>query len=207
MTTLICNCNRTLPLDADALGRAIGEQLVEHTTLCRRDAPAFQKACRSRDELVVACTQETRLFNELSTQTEDAVDLDVRPIRLLEQLRQRFPKAALVVYANQKQWDWEEDAYLLGVSHVLAKPIRAQLLNTVLDRLTTASAAATPATTASLTVADNAHSVSAQRELPASEPAAPPSTSEAPAPELVARQLRSDGRERSSSLDLTTRTR
>jgi ferredoxin len=83
MTTLICNCNQTMPLDPKALGRALDEDLTLHTTLCRRDAPAFQKACRSRDDLVVACTQENRLFSELSTQTEGAVDLDVRPIRFV----------------------------------------------------------------------------------------------------------------------------
>lgn len=72
-----------MPLDPKALGQALDEELTLHTTLCRRDAPAFQKACRSRDELVVACTQESRLFNELSTQTEGAVDLAVRPIRFV----------------------------------------------------------------------------------------------------------------------------
>ena len=64
MTTLICNCNRTLPLDVPALGRALGETLVEHSTLCRREAPAFQRAARdgSPEPLLVACTQERRLF-------------------------------------------------------------------------------------------------------------------------------------------------
>src|SRR5690606_5715617 len=47
------------------------------------DAPAFQRACRSSDELVVACTQESRLFTELAQQTEGAVPLDVRPIRFV----------------------------------------------------------------------------------------------------------------------------
>lgn len=83
MTTLICNCNRTMPLDGEALGRALGEPLTVHTTLCRREAPAFQRATRSSDDLVVACTQESRLFNELSEQTEGAVPLDVRPIRFV----------------------------------------------------------------------------------------------------------------------------
>jgi len=59
MTTLICNCNRTMPLDGEALGRALGEPLTVHTTLCRREAPAFQRATRSSDDLVVACTQES----------------------------------------------------------------------------------------------------------------------------------------------------
>jgi ferredoxin len=83
MTTLICNCNQTMPLNPKVLGDALDEDLTLHTTLCRRDAPAFQRACRSRDELVVACTQESRLFTELADQTEGAVPADVRPIRFV----------------------------------------------------------------------------------------------------------------------------
>jgi ferredoxin len=83
MTTLICNCNQTMSLNPQVLGDALDEDLSLHTTLCRRDAPAFQKACRSKDELVVACTQESRLFTELSEQTEGAVPLDVRPIHFV----------------------------------------------------------------------------------------------------------------------------
>ena len=85
MTTLICNCNRTLPLDTPALGRALGETLVEHSTLCRREAPAFQRAVRdgSPEPLLVACTQERRLFTELAAQTEGAPSPELRPIRFV----------------------------------------------------------------------------------------------------------------------------
>ena len=62
MPTLICDCNQTMPLDAKALGQALDEDLTLHSTLCRREAGAFQKAVRSGDEVVVACTQEQRLF-------------------------------------------------------------------------------------------------------------------------------------------------
>lgn len=97
-----------MPLDPKALGQALDEDLTLHTTLCRRDAPAFQKACRSRDELVVACTQESRLFNELSAQTEGAVDLDARPIRFVNiretggwgrEAKQATPKMAALLAA------------------------------------------------------------------------------------------------------------
>lgn len=83
MTTLICNCNQTMPLDAQALGRALDEPLTLHRTLCRREAPAFQKAARHPDDLVVACTQEQRLFTDLAQQTEGAVPLAERPIRFV----------------------------------------------------------------------------------------------------------------------------
>jgi len=72
-----------MPLNAQALGTALDESLTEHTALCRREAGAFQRAAKNSDTLVVACTQESRLFTELSEQTEGAVPLDVRPIRFV----------------------------------------------------------------------------------------------------------------------------
>ncbi|MDB5753147.1 MAG: hypothetical protein JWP65_3568 [Ramlibacter sp.] len=68
-----------MPLDPQALGRALDENLTLHSTLCRREAGAFQQAVKSGDDVVVACTQEKRLFGELGTQTEGAVS----PIRFV----------------------------------------------------------------------------------------------------------------------------
>ena len=95
MKTLICNCNQTMPLDAPALSRALaktpgastdGLETV-HTLLCRREAPAFQRAAKasgaSGDELLVACTQESRLFLELNEQTEGAASITERPIHFV----------------------------------------------------------------------------------------------------------------------------
>jgi ferredoxin len=79
MTTLICNCNQTMPLQAQALGKALGEDLTLHTTLCRREAGQFQKAVKTGETVVVACTQEKRLFSELAEQTEGAIS----PIRFV----------------------------------------------------------------------------------------------------------------------------
>jgi ferredoxin len=73
MPTLICDCNKTMPLDPQALGKAIDEPLTLHSTLCRREAPAFQQAIKTGADVVVACTQEKRLFGELGQQTEGAV--------------------------------------------------------------------------------------------------------------------------------------
>ena len=78
-TTLICDCNQTMPLNAKALGEALHEDLTLHSTLCRRDAGAFQKAIQSGQDVVVACTQEQRLFGDLGQQTEGAVS----PIRFV----------------------------------------------------------------------------------------------------------------------------
>ncbi len=58
-----------------------------HTLLCRREAPAFQRAAKSTtasgDELLVACTQERRLFLELNAATEGAASVEQRPIHFV----------------------------------------------------------------------------------------------------------------------------
>jgi hypothetical protein len=58
MTTLLCNCNRTMALDAQAIAKALGASAdapaTVHTALCRREAPLFQQAAKSGDDLLVA---------------------------------------------------------------------------------------------------------------------------------------------------------
>lgn len=61
-----------MPLQPQMLGAALNESLTLHSTLCRREARAFQNAIQSGDDVVVACTQEKRLFSELAQQTERA---------------------------------------------------------------------------------------------------------------------------------------
>jgi Fe-S-cluster-containing dehydrogenase component len=61
-----------MPLQTQKLGQALGESLTLHSTLCRREAGAFQKAIQTGQEVVVACTQEKKLFAELATQTPGA---------------------------------------------------------------------------------------------------------------------------------------
>ena len=68
MPTLICDCNKTMPLQEKILGAALGEELTLHSSLCRREAGAFQRAIQGGAEVVVACTQEKRLFGEIGTQ-------------------------------------------------------------------------------------------------------------------------------------------
>ncbi len=69
MTTLICDCNQTMVLDAGRLGLALDESLGLHSVLCRREVGAFVKAVQAGQSLVVACTQEKRLFAELAQRT------------------------------------------------------------------------------------------------------------------------------------------
>jgi signal transduction histidine kinase/DNA-binding response OmpR family regulator/GAF domain-containing protein len=70
----------------------------------------------------------------------DAAILDVeltdsRATRAIEELKNYAPDCPVLVYTGEKQWEWEEDAYMLGVAQVLAKPVRGKLLTTLLDRM------------------------------------------------------------------------
>jgi signal transduction histidine kinase/DNA-binding NarL/FixJ family response regulator len=60
---------------------------------------------------------------------------DARSTRAIQDLKRFAPGCPIIVYASTKQWEWEEDAYLQGVQHVLTKPIRGKLLQSLLSRL------------------------------------------------------------------------
>src|SRR3954454_5482493 len=72
---------------------------------------------------------------------------DARSTRAIQDLKRFAPGCPIIVYASTKQWEWEEDAYLQGVQHVLTKPIRGKLLQSLLSRLfpTTETAITQPA--------------------------------------------------------------
>ena len=92
MKTLICNCNRTMTLDGPALRQALGTAPgastdgldTVHSVLCRREAGAFLLAAKEtsarNDPLLVACTQESRLFHDLDAAREQPAGAQERPI-------------------------------------------------------------------------------------------------------------------------------
>ena len=83
MKTLVCNCNHTMPLDGPQLTAALGQTIEPHSQLCRREIVRFQRAAQSTEPLLVACTQEAKLFAALAAQTEGVPPPDVRPIRFV----------------------------------------------------------------------------------------------------------------------------
>jgi len=95
-----------MPLDPETIGAALaeGKALPLHSTLCRREAPAFQQAVRGDGEVVVACTQERALFTELAAQTEGATT-PIRFVNIREtggwsrDARQAMPKIAALLAA------------------------------------------------------------------------------------------------------------
>ncbi len=95
-----------------------------------------------------------------------ALDLDLSNIQgvwLIEKLHRRSAKIPVIVFTANKTWEWEEEAYLKGVTHILGKPVRARMLNAVLTRLWDAPAATPPSP-----AADTAFCTSAAAAPPAS---------------------------------------
>ena len=75
----------------------------------------------------------------LTRRAMDAVILDLEvhdalAIRSIEDVRALAPDTPMLVFASTGFQSWEEQAYLLGVEHVLEKPVRARLLQNLLDR-------------------------------------------------------------------------
>ncbi len=145
MTTLICDCNQTMPLDSRRLGAALNESLTLHSTLCRREAGAFLSAIKSRDEVVVACTQERRLFAELADQSEGTVS-PIRFVNIREtggwsrDAAQATPKiAALLAAAHLPEPEpvatvtYRSAGRVLIIGELGAAELAAELLGDVLD--------------------------------------------------------------------------
>ena len=80
----------------------------------------------------------------------DVEHAHVQGIWMIEKLRRRAPACPVIVLTGSRGWEWEEEAYVQGVRHVLAKPVKPRLLNALLDRLgASAVDTATPGTATS----------------------------------------------------------
>lgn len=105
------------------------------------------------------------------------VDLSILDVELsgvqgvwaIEKLRRRAPKCPVLLLAGARQGEWEEEAYLQGVSQILTKPVRPRMLQTLVERLLSASRLPTSVASSTEFLA-----------LPPSPPAAPASAVVAP---------------------------
>lgn len=101
-TITLCDCNRTMALDAKALGQALALRapIAIHTELCRREVGAFNEAVQ-RGDCLVACTQEAPLFAELADQVQTKHELKFVNIRETagwsKESRQATPKIAALL--------------------------------------------------------------------------------------------------------------
>jgi signal transduction histidine kinase len=76
----------------------------------------------------------------------DANLAGVEAVWVIERLRRLNDKMPLIAFTESVQAGWEEEAFLRGVNHVLAKPVRPRLLMTLLEPSGHAPVAPRPAT-------------------------------------------------------------
>src|SRR5208283_2169076 len=85
---------------------------------------------------------EPLLIHNLAAACILDVDLmDVDGIWAIERLRRLDAKTPLLACSSENRAEWEDEAFLRGVTHVLTKPVRSRLLYSLLERLWNAPAA------------------------------------------------------------------
>jgi ferredoxin len=103
----VCNCNRTMPLDAGSgvkLGAALDTPpLAVASQLCRREVGTFLQTLDGIEQVVVGCTQEQGLFTELAEQKQTVAPLRFVNIRETggwsDEASQALPKMAALLAA------------------------------------------------------------------------------------------------------------
>ncbi|HEU6447739.1 MAG TPA: ATP-binding protein [Verrucomicrobiae bacterium] len=114
------------------------------TVLVLSPHPAFAEAIRA-----AVSPDEYRVVHRVSVEEAEpllahglagvcVLDVDlmgVEGVWVIERLRRRDAKSPVIAYTEYSDSAWEEEAFLHGVSHVLTKPVRARLLNSLLERI------------------------------------------------------------------------
>jgi ferredoxin len=91
---MICTCEKTMPLDARAIGRACSGRITQANQLCGLEIDRFKAALADGVPITVACTQEAPLFREVA---EDLV-----------------PSSALTFVNIRETAGWSKDAAAAG---------------------------------------------------------------------------------------------
>ena len=90
---LICSCERTMPLDAQAIGRGCSGKITQANQLCGQELERFKQALADGAPVTVACTQEAPLFREVA---------------------ENFPQAQLTFVNVRETGGWSNDAAAAG---------------------------------------------------------------------------------------------
>src|SRR5256714_6246553 len=73
---LLCSCEDTMPLDAEALKQGCrGAQVTTAQNLCRAEVDRFRAAVAEGEPIIVGCTQEAPLFAEVAAEQETSAPL------------------------------------------------------------------------------------------------------------------------------------
>src|SRR5258708_22462409 len=79
---LICSCEDTMRLDADAVRRGCrGASVATARHLCRAEIERFRDAAATGEPLIVGCTQEAPLFSEAAAEIKTSAPLTFVNVR------------------------------------------------------------------------------------------------------------------------------
>src|ERR1700694_2460209 len=90
---LICSCEKTMPLDAQAIGRGCPGKITQANQLCGLELERFKQALADGAPVTVACPQEAPLFREVA---------------------ENFPRAQLTFVNIRETGGWSKDAAAAG---------------------------------------------------------------------------------------------
>src|SRR5216110_1462673 len=90
---LICSCERTMPLDAQSIGRGCAGKITQANQLCGQELERFKQALADGTPVTVACTQEAPLFREVA---------------------ENFPQVPLTFVNIRETGGWSKDAAAAG---------------------------------------------------------------------------------------------
>ena len=90
---LICSCERTMPLDAQAIARGCAGKITQANQLCGQELERFKLALADGAPVTVACTQEAPLFKEVA---------------------ENFPQTQLTFVNIRETGGWSKDAAAAG---------------------------------------------------------------------------------------------
>src|SRR5665811_2411756 len=104
---MICTCEKTMPLDAEAIGRACTGRITQTNQLCGLDLNQFKAALAAGVPLTVACTQEVPLFQEVAENLAPSSALTFFDIRetggCAKDAAAAGPKAAALIAAAAEE--------------------------------------------------------------------------------------------------------
>ncbi len=85
--TLVCSCNQTMPIDIVQIAKGMGvdsKDISLNNALCRQEVGTFIAASQGSDEIVLACTQEKRLFDEVAGEQEKPLIAPIKFVNIRE---------------------------------------------------------------------------------------------------------------------------
>src|SRR4030088_3530811 len=104
---MICTCEKTMPLDEQAIGRVCTGRITQANQPCGQDLDRYKTALADGGPIIVACTQEAPRFNDVARDLSPSTALTFVNIRETggwsKDAAAAGPKAAALIAAAQEE--------------------------------------------------------------------------------------------------------